>query len=143
MTFTLQREPTTPRGVTLGALYINSAFLCWTLEDQIRELRDVPVEAWKVPGATAIPAGRYPVVLSSSRRFQRVLPELLGVPGFRGVRIHSGNTIEDTDGCVIVGTGRAWERVTGSRVALEKVLDWMNPHLTYHIDIRNPIGWVA
>lgn len=139
MTFTVQREPSV-QGVTLGALYVNAAWLCWTLEDEIREVPGAPVEQWKVRGATAIPAGRYSLVLSFSQRFQRVLPEVKAVPGFTGIRIHSGNTIEDTDGCLIVGTGRAWNRVTGSRVALEKVLDWMNPQLDYVIEYRNPFS---
>jgi hypothetical protein len=115
------REPTAD-DATFGALYVDGRWLLWTLEDTIREIPGEPVDAWKVRGQTAIPAGRYRLVLSRSQRFQRVLPEVLSVPGFTGVRIHSGNTIEDTDGCLLVGTGRAWGKVTGSRVAIELLM---------------------
>ena len=115
------REPTVDQ-MTFGALHIDGHFFLWTLEDRIREVPGEPVETWKVRGQTAIPAGRYPGVLSRSHRFQRVLPELLKVPGFSGIRIHSGNTIADTEGCILVGQNRTTRNITGSRVALERVM---------------------
>lgn len=105
----LQREPT--RGVaTLGSLYVDGHRLCDTLEDPVREVPGQPVSAWKVPGDTAIPVGRYRVRWSWSPRFQRLSPELLEVPGFEGVRIHAGNLATDTDGCILVGFARAGTR---------------------------------
>jgi hypothetical protein len=121
MTLLLLREPTV-EGCTLGSLYVDGHWALWTLEDAIREVPGLPVASWKIPRQTAIPAGRYRVRLTLSNRFQRVLPLIESVPGFDGVRIHHGNTIHDTDGCPLVGTGRAWGRVTGSRVALEKLM---------------------
>lgn len=76
---------------------------CWSLEDKIREVYGQPVEDWKVPGETAIPVGRYKLISNYSQRFKRMLPLLLDVPGFTGVRIHPGNTEEDTEGCLLVG----------------------------------------
>jgi hypothetical protein len=93
---TLVREPSSTRA-TLGKLAIGGVFECHTLEDVIRP------DGVKVTGATAIPAGRYEVVLSFSMRFNRVLPMLLNVPGFTAIRIHSGNTAGDTRGCILVG----------------------------------------
>jgi hypothetical protein len=91
---------------------------CWTCEDVVREQRGVPVEQWKVYGATAIPEGTYRVILSQSTRFGgQLMPELLHVPGFTGIRIHSGNTSLDTEGCVLVGLNTDGTQVLHSREA--------------------------
>lgn len=99
----LTRWPRETKGYTAGVLTANGSFLCNTMEDQVREIPGQPVEKWKIRGETAIPRGRYRVRLSMSPRFKRVLPELLDVPGFTGIRIHRGNTAKDTEGCILVG----------------------------------------
>jgi hypothetical protein len=91
------------KGYTTGRMYWNGEFICNTLEDEIRELAGRPVEAWKIKGSTAIPKGQYKCILSRSTRFKRVLPEVIGVEGFSGIRIHRGNTSEHTEGCILVG----------------------------------------
>ena len=108
------REPSTA-AATMGILLIDGVFACWTLEDVVR-----PV---KIPGETAIPTGRYDVRLSLSQRFQKVLPEVLAVPGFTGIRIHAGNTQADTAGCLLVGRVRAYDRVEESKLALMNVME--------------------
>ena len=108
------REPSTV-AATLGILLIDGVFACWTLEDVVR-----PV---KIPGETAIPAGRYDVRLSFSQRFQKTLPELLAVPGFAGIRVHAGNTQADTAGCPLVGRVRAYDRLEESKLALMNVME--------------------
>ena len=108
------REPSTV-AATMGILLIDGVFTCWTLEDVVR-----PV---KIPGETAIPAGRYDVRLSLSQRFQKVLPEVLAVPGFTGIRVHAGNTQADTHGCVLVGRVRVYDRVEESKLALMNVME--------------------
>ena len=82
---------------TIGELYVGLEKVCWTLEDTVRK------DGTKVYGKTAIPVGRYEVVLNYSNRFQKFLPLLLNVPSFEGVRIHTGNRAEDTEGCILVG----------------------------------------
>jgi hypothetical protein len=110
MNLTLQREPSTPQS-TPGKLYIDGVFYCYTLEDPVRERRNddgslIDVAAWKIPGVTAIPSGRYAVIIDQSSRFKRLMPHILDVPGFDGIRIHPGNTSADTEGCVLVGQVR-------------------------------------
>lgn len=82
---------------TIGMMTINHEFFCYTLEDMVRET------GVKVYGKTAIPEGKYQVVVNKSPKFQRDLPLLLGVPGFNGIRIHRGNNASHSLGCILVG----------------------------------------
>lgn len=122
MRLRLIREPTIGE-TTLGVLFVNGVFRCWTLEDAIRERPGEPVAAWKVPRQTAIPAGTYPVQVNWSVRFDRLLPEIQNVPGFSGIRIHTGNRHTDTEGCVLVGFVRANGVIEQSRPALAGLMD--------------------
>ena len=96
---------------TIGELYVNDQFECYTCEDIER-----PV---KVAGVTAIPRGTYEVVVTFSDRFQRMLPLLLNVPNYDGVRIHPGNTAADTEGCILPGKGKTVSSVTQSKIAFD------------------------
>jgi hypothetical protein len=120
-TLRLIREPTVD-GATLGVLFVDGVFQCFTLEDPIREQLGVPVEVWKRPGETAIPAGCYEVTVTWSPRFQRNLPELRAVPGFSGIRIHTGNRSADTAGCILVGFQRAHAVIQQSRPAFAAIM---------------------
>ena len=82
---------------TIGELLVNDKHLCDTLEDRVRP------EGEKVYGKTAIPEGTYEVKLTHSPRFKRILPEILNVPNFSGIRIHSLNKAEESEGCIGVG----------------------------------------
>lgn len=92
---------------TAGIMYLNGDYFCDTLEDIDRGLKQefslAELKELKVNGKTAIPTGRYKVVLTHSPRFKEVLPLLEDVPAYEGIRIHSGNTHKDTEGCIIVG----------------------------------------
>jgi hypothetical protein len=94
--------------------------ICQTLEDTFHEIG--ANGAGKIAGKTCIPPGRYRVVLSFSNRFKRVMPELVNVPHFLGIRIHVGNTVEDTDGCILVGNRRKGGYLEESRLAYARLM---------------------
>lgn len=102
MKLTLNRRPSIG-GATIGELLEDGVRLCWTLEDEIRERVGEPVANWKIRGATAIPAGEYRVTLEHSPRFGPDTLTINNVPGFTGVRMHAGNTSDQTDGCPLLG----------------------------------------
>lgn len=110
---------------TMGRLYLvnngspadgdGETYLCDTLEPRRRNLKG---GERKIAGATAIPEGRYPLVISKSAKFRRWLPTLLGVPDFSGILIHAGNTERDTRGCILVGTNSHDDCLINSQRAL-------------------------
>ena len=91
---------------TKGILFIDNNKFCETLEDTNRDLnRNSKFDNGeiKVYGETCIPYGTYKVRVSYSPKFKRELPEILNVNNFSGVRIHKGNKISDTLGCILCG----------------------------------------
>jgi len=79
---------------TIGKMYIDGVYECYTLEDAVRN-------GAKVMGKTAIPTGEYKIIIDASVRFKQDMPHILNVPNFTGVRIHAGNTSAHTDGCIL------------------------------------------
>lgn len=108
-------------GFTEGRLYIDGEFECFTVEDADRHLE---TGGEKIQNKTAIPRGIYQVTISMSKRFKKMLIEVKDVPRFSGVRIHSGNSSKDTEGCIIVGSINERDDddwVGGSRIAYERL----------------------
>lgn len=95
---------------TIGSLFINGKYLCDTIEDTVRDLnRDgdlLDVGEGKLYGETAIPFGDYKIELSMSPKFKRLLPMILNVNHFTGIRIHRGNTAKDSHGCILPGENK-------------------------------------
>lgn len=125
---------------TIGRLLVNGVFQCYTLEDTVREIKDVHVSNWKLPGETAIPIGTYEVIIDHSNRFGKDLPRLLHVPGFEGVRIHSGNTDKDTEGCILTGTSYAENKVYNSRMAFMPLMTLLEHAYDLNEKIEIEIG---
>lgn len=120
---------------TIGDLFINDEFFCFTLEDEIRP------GGQKVYGKTAIPAGTYEVVLTVSNRFKRLMPLLVNVPNFEGVRIHGGNTAEHTHGCPLVAYNtdkvKIWGTAEKDLTARLKAFKDENPEGKIFIKVEN------
>lgn len=100
---------------TIGELDIDGQEFCYTLEDVVRP------KGVKIKGQTAIPAGRYRVRNTFSPKFGRVLPQIMSVPMFDGIRIHGGNTDADTEGCLLLGMHRGHDHIDTCRPALDHV----------------------
>lgn len=121
---------------TIGDLYCNGVRICNTLEDKDRGLTSsMPtgiINQKKIYGKTAIPTGTYKVVLSYSQKFAKktwakkyngLLPELLDVKGYSGVRIHVGNTDNDTLGCLLLGENKEVGKVINSTKCFYDLMD--------------------
>lgn len=137
MTIELQRTKEQNNSV-FGELFIDGSFFCYTLEDKIRDV--------KIKHETCIPEGTYNVVMNLSQRFKTILPLLLNVPGFEGIRIHAGNTIEDTSGCILLGSAISGDTLLHSKAALAKFLPRLKAALragSVTIVIKNPVKAVA
>lgn len=129
--FRLLRKTFTEKA-TVGELYLpDGSFHSYTLEDRVRN--------HKIPKETAIPAGAYEVVIGWSNRYQRPMPRLLDVPFYQGILIHSGNTSEHTEGCILIGRKRADEAIYESIPAFEDLfpkLRKLTEHGKVHIEIE-------
>lgn len=121
MILELKRMIYTPT-TTLGVLRVDGAHECFVCEDFVRRAGEP-----KVPGRTAIPPGSYDVAISFSPRFKRDLPLVSPVPGFTGIRIHAGNSADDTEGCLLPGEQLRYDAngvpdgVLRSRVAFDRL----------------------
>ena len=111
----------------MGELYVNDVFFCFTLEDVERKE--------KIYGETAIPTGIYRVVLSMSPRFKRILPLLLDVPNYSGIRIHNGVHAGHTEGCILVGFAKGIDEIYHSRAAVDRLVEILSEHDEIEIEI--------
>ena len=112
----------------------NGKKLCDTLEPIWRNYDGGEL---KIPKKSAIPEGTYRVVTTYSLRFRKYLPLLVGVSGFEGVRIHSGNTSRDTEGCILVGHNLQVGKVLWSRITLEKLMKLIENEKEIFLIIKN------
>lgn len=117
---------------TIGKLYINGEYFCDTLEDTDRQLDSemsiTDIAKIKIKGATAIPTGTYEIQITHSPRFRKLMPILLNVPGYSGVRIHSGNTHKDTEGCILVGMNKAVGKVLNSKTTYNALFNMLTEY---------------
>lgn len=113
------------KGYTISRVFLDGVRwgdgkkFCNALEDEDRGLTsDMTVDqvlAKKVYGKTAIPTGRYKVTMSWSPKFKKDMPLVNAVKGFTGIRIHSGNTADDSLGCILIGVNDKVGWISNSR----------------------------
>lgn len=133
MNLVLQREILSDES-TIGRLNVDGDFFCFTLEDMIRH-------GLKINAMTAIPSGKYQVVITPSNRFKKRLPLVKNVPGFDGIRIHAGNTSADTEGCILVGLTKGENFIGKSQMAMSLLMPKLEEALKegdVWITIQNP-----
>ena len=124
---------------TIGKLYVDGVYFCDTIEDKDRGLDDSmtvrEILNKKVKGETAIPTGHYNIEITYSPKYKRMMPLLIGVKGYSGIRIHSGNTSKDTEGCLLVGKNTKVGMVTESRNTYQRLFAMMQGQKNITIDI--------
>lgn len=111
---------------TEGKLYINEVYFCDTLEDKDRGLQQhmslAEIKAVKVYGETCIPYGTYKIELSYSPKFKKIMPAILNVKGFTGVRMHNGSYTYHSSGCPLVGIKYKDGMLTNSRKTFNELM---------------------
>jgi hypothetical protein len=126
MELTLQRFQRTDNS-TISKLFIENEMECFCIEDKDRgltqDMTPLEIRALKIHSKTAIPYGRYQISITFSNRFKKPLPLIMGVTGFEGIRIHPGNTAEDSSGCLLCGTSYDIDRVNNSREAFYELFE--------------------
>ena len=124
---------------TIGSLYLNDVFFCYTLEDKDRGLDQsqslIMIQAKKLFGITAIPYGKYPLIVNKSPKFGRLLPRLQGIKGFDGVLIHRGNSAEHSHGCILVGYKKGTDCIMESTKAEADLITILQRESTHTIEI--------
>ena len=139
MKLTLIRKYKLPT-YTIGKLYIDGECFCDTLEDKDRGLTDgmtvSEISKIKIKKETAIPTGTYKVTITYSNRFKKNMPLINNVKGFEGIRIHSGNTDKDTEGCILVGFNKVKGNVINSRDTYNKLFSVLSKSNNITITIK-------
>ena len=124
---------------TIGKLYVDGKYFSDVLEDVDRGLDSSMSESEilkkKVKGQTAIPTGHYVINITYSPKYKRMMPLLLDVKGFSGIRIHSGNSSKDTEGCLLVGKNKKVGMVLESRDTYQRLFKMMEGQKEITIDI--------
>ena len=124
---------------TIGKLYVDGKYFSDVLEDVDRGLDSSMSESEilekKVKGQTAIPTGHYVINITYSPKYKRMMPLLLDVKGFSGIRIHSGNSSKDTEGCLLVGKNKKVGMVLESRDTYQRLFKMMQGEKDITIDI--------
>ena len=124
----------------IGKLYIDGEYFCDVIEDTDRGLDNSmsvdEILKKKIKGETAIPTGIYKIEITYSPKYKCMMPLILGVKGYSGVRIHSGNSSKDTEGCLLVGRNTVVGMVTESRNTYQRLFARLQKAKDISIEIK-------
>lgn len=141
MNLLIKRSTPIGKPRTFGVLYIDDIKICNTLEDTVREKQGVSVLKWKIAGKTAIPSGKYKITLENSPKFGPDTITLHNVEGFSYIRMHSGNTEKDTEGCILLGMDVSMSGLVNSRAAVSivkgRIAEALNKKQPVFVTIQN------
>lgn len=141
--FTLKRIAFKPT-YTIGRLSESGAYFCDTLEDPVRDLKDLNGDGdfddageGKIYGKTAIPEGTYEIVMTFSPKFNKIMPLLVNVPGYSGIRMHSGRKPEHTEGCILTGKNKIVGELVDSPLWTSMLYETLQKYIDsgYHVYI--------
>ena len=128
---------------TEGKLYFENEYFCDTLENPVRELQDLnndgdfdDIGEGKIYGDTAIPANIYELILTHSPSLKRVLPLILDVPGFRGIRMHAINDKSETLGCIGVGKKYKEGKLCCARITEDALVSRLKSYMNCRVLIN-------
>jgi hypothetical protein len=107
---------------SIGDVLCDDVWIAKSLEDKTRE-------GPKVPKATAIPCGTYELTIDFSQRFKKLMPHILNVRDFSGVRVHKGNDSEDTEGCPLVGLRSGPDKIWDCQPAYDRFYNLLDTKL--------------
>ena len=104
-------------GSTPVELFHGQVQSCFTMEDTVRPAGEF------VKAVTAIPSGKYRMITNFSNRFKRQMIQVINLRGSTiqfgthsidaaGIRLHGGNTVEHTEGCILCGINRKPDSIT-------------------------------
>lgn len=114
---------------TMSRFYINGELFCFGLEPFDASInKNTPIDDIKALkekyGKIAIPLGKYNLIYNWSNKYKKKLPLVLDTPGFAGVRFHSGNTVDDTLACLLLGKFYKNGWLCDSRLCVNKFIEY-------------------
>lgn len=125
---------------TISELFYDGRFVCFLLEDKDRGLQSdwdlARIKAEKVYGKTAIPTGEYSIQITYSPKYKKDMPQVMNVKGFEGIRIHSGNVADHSEGCLLPGLTMKQDFVGNSREAVAKLYTIIKTNLDAKREVR-------
>ncbi|MBO4307238.1 MAG: hypothetical protein J5848_02865 [Bacteroidales bacterium] len=116
------------QGYTIGYWIVDGKLMCNTLEDEVRDLNKngkFDNGEKKIYGESAIPYGKYKIKMTYSPKYKRMMPQVMDVPHFTGIRIHAANKPTELEGCIALGENKVKGGIINSRLHVNVFIDML------------------